>query len=142
MLAGEGPLRERLAGSGATLLGYVPDAQLPGLYAKALALVCVSSEEGFAFTPLEALARGTPAIVSDLPVFMETLGGGALRVPPGDAEALAQALLRLERDAALRRELVAAGASALAELSWQRAAERTRAVLHEAASGSGGEERR
>ena len=40
---------------------------------------------------------GTPGVVSDLPVFAETLGDGALRVTPGDAEALAEALLR-DRD--------------------------------------------
>lgn len=137
VFAGEGPLRERLSSSGATLLGYVQDEQLHDLYAGALALVCVSSEEGFAFTPLEALARGTPAIVADLPVFTETVGGGALPVPPGDADALAQALLRLERDGALRQELVTAGASAAAGLSWERAAGETRAVLEHAATGAG-----
>ena len=68
------------------------------LYERALAVSCVSREEGFGFTPLEALARGTPAMVSDLPVFAETVGDGALRVPLGDAAALANALLRLERE--------------------------------------------
>jgi hypothetical protein len=66
----------------------------------------VSREEGFAFTPLEALALGTPAVVPNLPVFAETLGAGALGVPPGRADALAGALLRLERDCRLRAELV------------------------------------
>ena len=76
---------------------------LEALYRNALALVCVSEEEGYGFTPLEAIARGTPAVVSDLPVFDETLREGALRVPRGDSGALADALLRLERDAGLRR---------------------------------------
>jgi glycosyltransferase involved in cell wall biosynthesis len=133
VFAGEGSLGERLAGSGATVLGYVPDKQLDGLYRHALTLACVSREEGFAFTPLEALALGTPAVVSDLPVFAETLGPGALRVPPGDADALAGALLRLERDEHLRAELVDAGREAAARLSWSRAAARTREVLAEAA---------
>jgi glycosyltransferase involved in cell wall biosynthesis len=133
VFTGEGPMRGELAAGGATLLGYVADAQLDVLYREALGLLCVSREEGFAFTPVEALARGTPAIVADLPVFAETLGGGALRVPPGDAEALAQALLRLERDDELRARLVDAGKAAVSGLSWQRAATRTRAVLAAAA---------
>jgi glycosyltransferase involved in cell wall biosynthesis len=129
VFAGEGSLRERLAGSGATMLGYVPDEQLEVLYRDALAVTCVSREEGFAFTPLEALAAGTPAVVSDLPVFAETLGAGALRVPPGDPDALAAALLRLERDGGLRAELVDAGREAAGRLSWSRAAASTRQVL-------------
>lgn len=129
VFAGEGSLREQLAGSGATMLGYVPDEQLDVLYRDALAVTCVSREEGFAFTPLEALALGTPVVVSDLPVFAETLGPGALRVPPGDPDALAAALLQLERDHGRRAELVAAGREAVGRLSWTRAAASTRQVL-------------
>jgi glycosyltransferase involved in cell wall biosynthesis len=134
VFAGEGSLRGQLADSGATVLGYVPDDQLDVLYRDALALTCVSREEGFAFTPLEAAALGTPAVVSDLPVFAETLGDAALRVAPGDADALAEALLRLERDRGLRARLAEAGRAAAARLSWRRAAAGTRRVLAEAAT--------
>jgi glycosyltransferase involved in cell wall biosynthesis len=134
VFAGRGPLAGELERSGATVLGHVPDPVLEALYARALVLVCASRDEGFGFTPLEALARGTPAVVADLPVFAETLAGGALRVPPGDAPALADALLRVERDPGLRERLVSAGGEAVARLSWERAARETRAVLAEAAS--------
>jgi glycosyltransferase involved in cell wall biosynthesis len=133
VLAGEGPMRAELERSQAIVLGFVDDAVLEALYANALALVCVSEEEGFGFTPLEAIARGTPAVVSDLPVFDETLAKGALRVPRGDAGALADALLRVERDPALRQRLTADGAGALGRMSWANAAAATRAVLAEAA---------
>ena len=132
VLAGDGPLRAALEQSHAAVLGFVEDGVLEGLYREALALVCVSEEEGFGFTPLEAIARGTPAVVSDLPVFDETLAKGALRVPRGDSSALADALLRIERDAALRERLVAAGGRAVESVSWPRAAAATRAVLAEA----------
>ena len=136
VFAGEGPLREQLAGSGATVLGYVPDEQLDVLYRDALALACVSREEGFAFTPLEALARGTPAVVSDLPVFARRWAPapcGSRRATP---TRLAAALLRVERDHGRERELVEARARApSARLSWERAAARTRA-------GAGGARRR
>jgi glycosyltransferase involved in cell wall biosynthesis len=134
VFAGEGPLAGELERSGATVLGHVPDPVLEALYARSLALVCASRDEGFGFTPLEALARGTPALVADLPVFAETLADGALRVPPGDADALADALLRLEREPELRERLVAAGREAVGRLSWERAARATRAVLAEAAA--------
>ena len=135
VFAGEGSLSGQLADAGATVLGRVPDEQLDGLYRDALALACVSREEGFGFTPLEALALGTPPVVSDLPVFAETLGAGALRVPPGDADALAGAMLQLERDPDLRERLVEAGRSAAGRLNWESAAAGTRTVLAEAAQG-------
>jgi glycosyltransferase involved in cell wall biosynthesis len=134
VFAGEGPLQAELERSGAAVLGHVPDPLLEALYTRALALVCASRDEGFGFTPVEALARGTPAVVADLPVFGETLGDGALRVPAGDADALAEALLRLEREPGLRDRLATAGGEAVARLSWERAARETRAALAEAAS--------
>jgi len=133
VFAGEGPLRSTLERTQATVLGHVPDPVLEALYPRALALVCASRDEGFGFTPVEALARGTPAVVADLPVFADTLGEGALRVPPGDAGALAAALLRLEHEPGLRERLVATGREAVARLSWERAALETRAALAEAA---------
>jgi glycosyltransferase involved in cell wall biosynthesis len=133
VFAGDGPLRASIERSQATVLGHVPDPVLEELYAGALALACVSRDEGFGFTPLEALTRGTPPVVADLPVFAETLGEGALRVPPGDPAALAEALLRLERDPGLRDRVVAAGREAVTQLSWERAARETRAVLADAA---------
>ena len=51
-------------------------------------------------------------------MFAETLGDGALRVAPGDAEALADALVRIARDAALRVRLGAAARQAAARYDW------------------------
>ena len=133
VFAGDGPLRAYLERSGPVILGHVPDAVLDGLYERALVVSCASREEGFGFTPLEALARGVPAVVSDLPVFDETVGEGALRVKPGDAAALADVLLRLEREPELRDRLAEAGREAVARLSWESAARATRAALAEAA---------
>lgn len=122
-----------VAGDGVRVMGAQDDDALRALYAGALALVHPALLEGFAFPPVEALAAGTPVVAADLPVLDETIGGGALRVAPGDEEALAAALLRIEREPELRRELVAAGRAAIAGLSWERAARETRAVLAEAA---------
>jgi glycosyltransferase involved in cell wall biosynthesis len=129
VVVGEGRLDPR--GPGVRRLGRVED--LGALYAGALAVVLPSWLEGFGLPPVEGLAAGAPAIVSDLPVFREVLGQGALYVPPGDAEALAEALLSLERDPALRGRLLAAGEARIAPLTWAETARRTRAVLAEAA---------
>ena len=133
VLAGDGPLRRRLGGDGVTLLGRVEERNLPALYAGALATVLPSLLEGFGFTPLESLAAGTAALASDLPALRELLGDGALFVPAGDVAALADALMAIAADEELRAKLVTEGRAATADLSWERAARETRAVLEEAA---------
>ena len=129
IVAGDG--RVDVEAPGVRRLGHVED--LGSLYAGALAVVLPSWLEGFGLTPVEGIAAGTPAIVSDLPVLREVLGDGALYVQPGDAAGLADALLRVAADPALRERLLAAGREAIAPLSWAETARRTRAVLAEAA---------
>lgn len=93
LVAGEG----RATVPGACHLGHVGDDELQALYAGALAVVLPSYLEGFGLPPREAAAHGTPSVVSDLPTLRLP---GTLRVAPGDAAALADALARLpaERD--------------------------------------------
>jgi glycosyltransferase involved in cell wall biosynthesis len=109
------------------------DAALAALYAGALAVVAPSWVEGFGLPPVEAAALGTPSIVSDLAVFAETLGAGALRVPPGDPAALADALARIATDDDLRERLGAAARRAAARYDWTRAAHALHAILERAA---------
>ena len=129
MFAGEGRLADALAGDGVMRLGRVTDAELDALYRGAHALVVPSLLEGYGLPLREALARGTPAVVSDLPVFGAELDPAILRVPAGDEAALTAALLRLEHEAGLRARLAAAAPGTVAGLSWDEAARRTRAVL-------------
>jgi glycosyltransferase involved in cell wall biosynthesis len=132
VFAGAGRLAEHVRGPGVEVLGHVE--ALGGLYRDAIALVMPSHLEGFGFPPLEAALAGTPSIVSDLPVFAETLGHAALKVPPGDERALADALLRMERDRDLQATLATQARAAAERLTWASAAERYRAVLAEAAA--------
>jgi glycosyltransferase involved in cell wall biosynthesis len=131
VFAGDG--RVPVGGEGVRVVRGASDEELSALYAGALAVVHPALLEGFGYPPIEGLAHGVPAIVADLPVYDETIGEGALRVPPGDEDALAMSLLQIEQDQALRAQLVAAGRAAIAELSWERAAAETHAVLTEAA---------
>jgi glycosyltransferase involved in cell wall biosynthesis len=136
VFAGRGRLARRLRATDAHLLGHVPGPDLQALYAGALALVMPSHLEGFGLPPLEALAHGTAAVVSDLPVYRETLGEGALRFQAGDERALVQALLTVAGDPELRERLVVTGQRAIAPLTWERTAAQTREVLA-AAAGEG-----
>jgi glycosyltransferase involved in cell wall biosynthesis len=115
-------------------LRRVDDAELAALYAGALAVVAPSYLEGFGLVALEAAAHGTPAVVSDLPCFAETLGDAALRVPVGDADALADALLRIGGDDALRVRLGAAARERAARYTWARAAAALHPLLTRAAA--------
>lgn len=111
-------------------LDYVDEDRLHTLYAHARCLALPSFVEGYGLPPLEALQHGVPSVVTDLPVFHETLGEGARYVPPGDPFALRDALNELVADAELRSRLVAA---APPRPMWAHAAETLRALLRAAA---------
>ena len=132
VIAGEGRLAATVSGAGVHVLGHVTDAELDHLYASALALVMPSRLEGFGLPPLEAALRGIPSIVSDLPVFRETLGDAAIRVPVNDVAALRQALFELATDAALRNRLAACARNMARQLTPERAAGDIRSVLADA----------
>jgi len=70
----------------------VDDEDLLTLYRGAVALLLPSTAEGYGYPPLEAMACGTPAIVSDIPVLRETTGGAAMTCPADDVAAWRRAL--------------------------------------------------
>jgi glycosyltransferase involved in cell wall biosynthesis len=133
VFAGEGRLADRLRGPGVHLLGQVSDDELDALYRGALALVVPSLLEGYGLPLREGLARGVPAVVSDLPSFGEELSPAVLRVAPGDVGALSDALLRIG-DSRLRDRLARAAQGTVEGLTWEAAARGARAVFAEVVS--------
>jgi glycosyltransferase involved in cell wall biosynthesis len=81
-----------LDAQGIRLLGYVPDDELARLYRGAAAFAYPSSFEGFGIPIVEALASGTPAVVSTHPSLDEACGEAALRADASDPRAFAAAL--------------------------------------------------
>lgn len=135
VVVGDGRMRDVLDGvPGVRRVRRPDDAALAALYTEAVALVLPSRLEGFGLPPLEALAHGTPSVVSDLPALREVLGDAALFVAAGDADALADALVRIAGDERLRAALVADGGDRPLSLTWESAAEQLHAVLSEAAA--------
>jgi len=65
----------------------VDDEALLAWYRGAVALLLPSTAEGYGYPPLEAMACGTPAIISDIAVLSETTGGAAMTCPADDADA-------------------------------------------------------
>jgi len=115
--------------AGVRSLGYVAEAQLPGLYAGARAFVLASRYEGFGLTCLEAMACGTPVVAADRAALPETCGDAALLVDPDDGEALAAAVLCAATDDAVRGELRERGLQRAAQFSWDRTAARVDGLL-------------
>jgi glycosyltransferase involved in cell wall biosynthesis len=120
VVVGEG----RVPVPGLELRHGVTDAELSALYAGALAVVVPSRLEGYGLPAVEALAHGTPAIVTDLEPVREVLGDRAHYVPVDDPRSLAHALLEFEQP---RRATPVPG------LSWDATAAITYEALRDAA---------
>lgn len=68
--------------SGALWIGHAAEEDLPAVMNGAFCLAQPSTAEGYGYPPLEAMACGVPAVVSSLPVLIETTGGHALYADP------------------------------------------------------------
>jgi glycosyltransferase involved in cell wall biosynthesis len=112
----------------------VPDDALTGLYTGARALVLPSLHEGLGLTPLEAMACGTPAVVSDGGALPDTVGDAGLVVPTLDVDAWRDALDRVVHDDALHAQLTRAGTARVAARNWHQCAREYLAVYREAAA--------
>ncbi len=111
--------------------GWVPDADKPALYSGALFFAFLSLYEGFGLMPLEAMACGTPVLVSNRSSLPEVVGDGGLLVDPDDAAAVAAGMAALARDESLRVHLRDRALARAARFSWRRTAQQTLAVYRE-----------
>ncbi len=132
-------IRDALGGSSAreaiATTGYVDQKELVALYQGARALCYPSLYEGFGLPVVEAMAAGTPALVSRGSSLDEVAGDAALAVDPLDVDAIAAAMARLLDDDAIVGVLAEAGRKRAAALSWHNTAIATRAVFSRVAAG-------
>jgi glycosyltransferase involved in cell wall biosynthesis len=107
------------------LAGYVSPEDLPIVYNLADVFIYPSLYEGFGLPPLEALACGTPVITTAISSMPEHIGQAGLLIPPGDEDALTQAIIRLLNDRELKSRLAILGPQQAAQFTWTRTAHQT-----------------
>jgi glycosyltransferase involved in cell wall biosynthesis len=105
---GDGGYAERCrrqSPGGVYWLGAVRPDVLDSLYAHTRFVVQPSVLEGASLVLHEAATHGRCVIAADIPANREVLDEAAVWVPPDDAAALAEAMIRCNKDGALRREI-------------------------------------
>jgi len=117
------------------LTGYVDQEDLPVVYNLAMLSVYPTLYEGFGFPALEAMACGTPVITSAVSSLPEVVGDAGVLLPPGDEDALVEALTTLVADDARRKTLSQSGLLRAAQFTWEATARLTMDVYRSVLEG-------
>lgn len=129
---------KQLQGPGLHYLNYVPQDHLYALYAGARLFAFPSIYEGFGLPILEAMASGTPVLISNRASLPEVAGGAAWQVNPLDVDDIRDGLAHALQDAGWREQAISAGLRRASEHSWKRCFDQTRAVYARFAPGAAG----
>lgn len=111
------------------LPGFIADEDKPALYNLASVFVYPSLYEGFGFPPLEAMASGTPVIVSHSSSLPEVVGDAGVFIDPYQPEELFRALQQILTDQEFANLLREKGIARAALFSWDKTAETTHEVF-------------
>lgn len=110
--------------------GFIRDDDLPAVYSAATLFVFPSLYEGFGLPPLEAMACGTPCIVSHSSALPEVTGSAALLFNPVSLDSFEECVIRLLTDQDLYEALRRDGLEQSARFPWSKAGEETLDVYH------------
>lgn len=144
VIVGDGPERSRLQqlatplGGAVEFTGALPAEHVHRFLRAADVYVQFSTYEGLPHTALEAMAAGTPVVLSDVGGNREVVqhARNGLLAPPGDVAALADYIVRLLSDREYARQLAETALTDLERFSWERLVDETEAVLLEATRGA------
>lgn len=126
-------VRRLAAEDGVVFVGEVDPNELRPLYCAAEVLSLPSLYEGFGLPPLEAMACGTPVVVSNVAALVEVVGDAGVIVRPDDPTDIANGLAWVIGNPAFHATLVERGVQRAASFSWERAAQETLAVYERVA---------
>jgi glycosyltransferase involved in cell wall biosynthesis len=115
------------------LIGHVPYADLPALYAGAELFLFPSTCESFPNILIEGMASGTPTLASNRASTAELAGEGAVYFDPFEPDEIAAQIVRLWHDERARAELRARGIAQSQRYSWRQTARETLQVFAEVA---------
>lgn len=111
--------------------GFIPGDDLPAVYSAASVFVFPSLYEGFGLPPLEAMACGTPCVVSNSSSLPEVTGSAALLFNPTSLDNFEDCVLRVLTDPELRENLRQQGLEQAARFRWSRSAQETLQVYRD-----------
>jgi glycosyltransferase involved in cell wall biosynthesis len=112
----------RREGKNIVYLGYLSNLELAYLYNLASAFIYASLYEGFGIPPLEAMACGTPVIVSRSSSLPEVCGDAAYYVDPLRVESISEGMYKVFDDSAFREGLARRGVNHAKSFSWDASA--------------------
>jgi glycosyltransferase involved in cell wall biosynthesis len=140
-IAGSGPERPRLEalalelglGDGARFVGRIENEAMPALYHTADVVLNPSRADNMPISILEALASGVPVVTTDVGgiPYLVRHGETAQMVPPGNAEAMAESVVRVWSDPGLAQRQARAGLALAREYTWARVRDRLAAVYRD-----------
>jgi glycosyltransferase involved in cell wall biosynthesis len=113
-------------------LPWIEEAELPALYAEALAFVYPSEYEGFGLQLCEAMSVGCPTLAARATSLVEILGEGGASFRLDSTDELAALITRVAADPSFRDDLVARARRRIRDFSWAQAAQQTAAVYEAA----------
>lgn len=124
--------QESAAAERIQFLDYIPEVELPRLFANASVFALPSLYEGFGIPVLNAFAAGVPVVASKVSSLPEIVGDAGILVDPYDVSSIAAGI---EKALDNRDNLILKGKEQVSKFSWQECAQRTLAVLRKVARG-------
>lgn len=116
---------------GVLALGFVPDSDLPAIYAASSVFAYPSRYEGFGFPVLEAMACGAPVVTSNISSLPELAGDAAVLVDPEDVKSIASGI---KKALAKRDDLIKKGYAQSKLFTWEKTAKQTLEVYEKIAN--------
>ncbi len=109
--------------------GWLPQEEMPHIYAGAEAFIYPSLYDGFGIPLLEAMACGIPVAASNKASIPEVVGDAALIFEPTSAPSIVNAINEIINNRELRQNLILKGLERSAQYSWKKCAKETLEAL-------------